>query len=173
MPPAKKPAPRRRATTAKATSSHGPITRKEVEQATARFEKALDDAMNALQAMRNDFGKGANAAYKDVAATLRTLRATAKKSNRALLKDIEKLASSVTSAAKAPASTRSRAGAAKATASKRTTARSSAAKKAGTKTTSTRSASKTTRAGTARKSTAAKSTAAKRSTSRSTRAATK
>ena len=103
MPPAKKPAPRRRASAAKATPSAGQITRKEVEQATARFEKALDEATQALQAMRNDLGKGAHAAYKDIAAALRTLRANAKKSNRAVLKDIEKLASSVTSATKSVA----------------------------------------------------------------------
>ncbi len=163
MPPAKKPAPSRRASAAKATQSAGQITRKEVEQATARFEKALDEATQALQAMRNDLGKGAHAAYKDIAAALRTLRANAKKSNRTVLKDIEKLASSVTSATKsvAPAGRgRSRTTATKATTSKRTTARSSAAKAKPAKKTRAKSSS----ASTARKSTAAKSTSAKRTT---------
>ena len=141
MPPAKKPATRRTASAAKAKPSNGPITRKEVEQATARFEKALDEATRRCRRCAPISARARHAAYKDVAAALRTLRANAKKSNRALIKDLEKLASSVTSAAKSPAtSARSRAGAAKkTTTSKRATARSSSAKSAASKSTGARS----------------------------------
>ena len=176
MPPAKKPAPRRRASAAKAKPSAKQITRKEVEQATARFEKALDEATHALQAMRTDLGKGAHTAYKDVAAALRTLRANAKKSNRAVLKDIEKLASSVTAATKsaAPSSrSRSRTTATKTTAAKRKPARSSAAKTTAAKSSRARSASKSSSASTARKPTAAKTASAKSTTSSRSRAASK
>ena len=81
MPPAKKP-PARRARAAKSSSS--PATRREVQQATARFEKALDDATSALQTMRRDLGNNARTAYKDVAAALRTLRTDARKTNRSV-----------------------------------------------------------------------------------------
>ena len=56
MPPAKKPASRSRAAVSKKA-----ITRQDVERATARFEKALDDASKSLQAVAQDDGVGRNA----------------------------------------------------------------------------------------------------------------
>jgi hypothetical protein len=44
MPPAKKPATRRASRSSASPSPSSPITRKEVEEAAARLEKALDDA---------------------------------------------------------------------------------------------------------------------------------
>lgn len=98
MPPAKKPAARRATRTAAAPSPTSPITRKEVEQAAARFDKALDEANDALLALGQDMGKGARSAYKEIAKALRSLRRDAQKTNRSLLKDLEKLRDSVTPA---------------------------------------------------------------------------
>jgi hypothetical protein len=91
MPPAKKTATRSTSRTASKAAGTGPITRREVERATARFDKALDDATKALTAMRSDLGTGARTAYKDVAATLKTLRRDAQKTSRTLIKDLEQL----------------------------------------------------------------------------------
>lgn len=122
MPPAKKTAARRttRAASrpASAATPTGPITRKEVEQATARFDKALDEATQALSAMREDFGKGAKSAYKDIAAALKALRRDAQKTNRTLIKDLEKLRGSLTPAKK-PAGVARKSAAAKTPASSR------------------------------------------------------
>jgi len=107
MPPAKKPATRRSARATSASTPTGPITRREVEQATARFEKALDEATKALSAMRQDLGAGARTAYKDIAAGLKTIQRDAVKTNKALIKDLDKLRASVTPA-KRPARTASR-----------------------------------------------------------------
>jgi DNA-binding protein HU-beta len=147
MPPAKKQ-PARRA----APSPTAPITRKEVEDAAARFDKALEDAHQALQAMGKGMGKGAKGAYTDVTKALSALRRDAQKTNRGLLKELDKLRSSVT-----PAKSSAR------TTSKRTTSKSSA------RTTSKRTTSKAP-ARTASKNTASKSTASKRTASKRTAA---
>src|SRR5438270_8743396 len=73
MPPAKKPATRRTSrSTARSTTRQ--TTRRQVEQATKRFEKALDQASTALQALAKDAGSGAKSAYGDVTKALRTLQ---------------------------------------------------------------------------------------------------
>jgi ABC-type transporter Mla subunit MlaD len=79
-----------------------PITRREVEQAAARFEKALEEANQALQTLAKNVGKGADTAYKDLSKALKTLRSDAVKTNRQLSKDLAKLAAAV-NPAKAPA----------------------------------------------------------------------
>ncbi len=138
MPPAKKPASRARA----GASSARTATRKDVEKAIARFEKALDEASSALQALGQDAGTGAKRAYREIEKALRAMRRDATKTNKALLKDLEKLAAAVTPArasrstatkrtpAKTPArrTTRSTTRAASSTRSARSS-RSSAAKK--------------------------------------------
>jgi hypothetical protein len=73
-----------------------PITRKEVEQATARFEKALAEANDALQTLGQNVGRGAQRAYKDLAKALQVVRRDAQKTNRSMIKDLEKLAAAVT-----------------------------------------------------------------------------
>jgi phosphoenolpyruvate-protein kinase (PTS system EI component) len=100
MPPAKKTPARKTARSTNASSGTGPISRKEVEAAVARFDKALDEATKALATMRSDLGKGAKSAYKDVAAALTALRRDATRTNRAVVKDFDKLRTSVTAAAK-------------------------------------------------------------------------
>jgi phosphoenolpyruvate-protein kinase (PTS system EI component) len=102
MPPAKKPAARRASRLPAVPTPTSPITRKEVEEAAARFDKALEEATHALQAIRDDLGKGAKSAYKDIANALKALRRDAQKTNKSLLKDIDKLRASVTPT-KAPA----------------------------------------------------------------------
>ena len=59
MPPAKKSATRRASRSSAAPSPTSPITRKEVEAAAARFDKALEEANKALEALGGDLGKGA------------------------------------------------------------------------------------------------------------------
>lgn len=168
MPPAKKPAARRTTRTARptraktASKSTGPITRKEVEAQVARFDKALGEAGVALQKMRDDFGKGAKSAYKDVATALKTLQRDAQKATRVVIKDIDQLRSSVGTATASSSRTAAKAPA-------RSTRRSTAAK------TSSRSASKTTAAKAPARSSAkapARS-ATKRTSTRSSRTASK
>jgi hypothetical protein len=130
MPPAKKTATAARSTVAsrakkpaRAASTSRPgraATRREVERATARFEKALKEAVEALQSLQGHLGKGASTTYKDLTAALNTLRRNAEKTNKAVLKDFDKLVAALTAPAKSarPAAKRS---AAKRTAAKRTT----------------------------------------------------
>jgi hypothetical protein len=135
MPPAKKTATRSTSRTASKAAGTGPITRREVERATARFDKALDDATKALTAMRSDLGTGARTAYKDVAATLKTLRRDAQKTSRTLIKDLEQLRGSVTqSKGTSRRTTRSRSSARSATKSASTSSkRSTASRRAAAK----------------------------------------
>jgi hypothetical protein len=67
------------------------ITRREVEAATKRFDKALDDATSALQTMGANFGRGAKSTYREVERALQTLRRDAQKANRTVIKDLEKV----------------------------------------------------------------------------------
>jgi len=150
MPPAKKTPARKSTRSTNASSGTGPISRREVEAAVARFDKALDEATKALAAMREDLGKGAKTAYKDVAAALSTLRRDAARTNRAVIKDLEKLRTSVTSAGSAR-TTRSRG---------RTTATKSSSARTATKP-ATSTASKP-----AARSTAKRSAGARRTTSK-------
>jgi phosphoenolpyruvate-protein kinase (PTS system EI component) len=161
MPPAKKTPARKSTRSTNASSGTGPISRKEVEAAVARFDKALDEATKALTTMRQDLGKGARSAYKDVAAALTALRRDATKTNRAVIKDLEKLRASVTSAAKSSARSTSRASAAK---TSRSTAKSTA-KKASSARASRKPAASAARKPAAR-SGAKRSTTAKRATSK-------
>jgi len=157
MPPAKKTPARKSTRSTNASSGTGPISRREVEAAVARFDKALDEATKALTMMREDLGKGAKAAYKDVAAALRTLRRDAARTNRAVIKDLEKLRASVTTTSKPSARSRSRAsssaGPAKTT---RSTGRSTA-----TRSSSTSAASKPAAGSTAKRRPAARRTTSK------------
>jgi predicted amino acid dehydrogenase len=105
MPAAKKSTARTTRTATRATAgaiTPSAATRRQLEQATKRLDKALDDAGAALQALGQDLGHGAQRAYKDLDKALKVLRRDAQKTNRALLKDLEKLAKAVTPA-KAPA----------------------------------------------------------------------
>jgi phosphoenolpyruvate-protein kinase (PTS system EI component) len=132
MPPAKKTPARKSTRSTNASSPTGPISRKEVEAAVARFDKALDEATKALAAMRDDLGRGAKSAYKDVATALRTLRRDAARTNRAVIKDLDKLRSSVTTASKSSGRSTSRAssGAAKTARTSRKAAASTTSKPA-------------------------------------------
>ena len=162
MPPAKKPAARRTTRASTSSKATAPITRKEVEAAVARFDKALDDAHKALTKTRTDLGTSARGAYNDVARALRTVQRESQKATRAVIKDVEKLRASATakastaragrsSTAKAPARSAAKTTAAKTTAAKpraraaakpraRTTAKAPAS--TATKRTSSRTASK-------------------------------
>jgi hypothetical protein len=130
MPPAKKPTTRR---TAGRKSGSGPITRREVEAATKRFDKALDDAGTALQSMGSNFGRNAKSTYREIERALTQLRRDAGKANKNLMKDLEKVwstAGSATSTAKARTTrstggSRSRSTAAKSSSAKKSTARKS------------------------------------------------
>ena len=147
MPPAKKPAARRGARS-KLPSPTAPISRQEVEAATKRFEQALEEAQSLLVQLRQDLGRNARTAYKDVADALRRLRTDARSTNRNVVKDVEKFASSLARAA----------GASSGAKAAKPAARKPAAAKRGTTTARARTAS--TR-GAAAKSAAAKTTAAK------------
>jgi hypothetical protein len=144
---------------ASATSS---ATRREVEQSIARFEKRLDDANDALQALGKHLGRGAQSSYKEVTAALRTLRRDASKTNKQALKEFDKLRGAVTQAratASRSATSKSRSSAGTA----RSTSRSSASRASGSRASSSRAS--TSRASGSR-STASRSTASKsRSTS--------
>jgi len=114
---------------ASATSS---ATRREVEQSIARFEKRLDDANDALQALGKHLGRGAQSSYKEVTAALRTLRRDASKTNKAALKEFDKLRGAVTQArASSSRSTASKSRAASGTA--RSTSRSTASRASGSR----------------------------------------
>jgi hypothetical protein len=168
MPPAKKPAARKTSRSANGRSVTAPITRKEVEAASARFDKLLDEANTALASMRKDLGKNARVAYKDVADALRKLRTDARGANKTLIRDLEKLAKAVapgTSSARSTSRTASRAGAAKR--ATRSTAKAGAAKAGAAKS---RAAKSTAAKSTAAKSTAAKAGSAARSAAKSTSA---
>ena len=139
MPPAKKPAARRTTRASTSSKATAPITRKEVEAAVARFDKALDDAHKALTKTRTDLGTSARGAYNDVARALRTVQRESQKATRAVIKDVEKLRASATakastaragrsSTAKAPARNAAKTTAAKTTAAKTTAAKTTAAK---------------------------------------------
>jgi hypothetical protein len=119
MPQAKQPS----SGAARSSGLRSPATRREVEREIARFEKMLDGASDALQALGRDLGRGAQDAYTDMLKTMRALRRDAQKTNRALLKDFEKLRATVTpSGTTSRSSTRStaRSGGARASASPRT-----------------------------------------------------
>jgi superfamily II RNA helicase len=101
MPQVKKTPARARRSDSASPAPTSPITRREVEQAAERFEKALEEANQALHTLARNVGKGAEVAYKDLSKALKTLRRDAEKTNRQLSKDLAKLAA-VASPAKAP-----------------------------------------------------------------------
>jgi hypothetical protein len=142
---------RARASTTKAA------TRREVEQSITRFEKRLDDANDALQALGNHLGRGAQSSYKEVTATLRALRRDAAKTNKQALKDFDKLRTAVT-----PGKSRATSGASRSTNARSTNARATSAAPA-TKARSSSSRS----SGTGSRSTSARSTSARSTSSRS------
>src|SRR6185437_8224114 len=107
---------------ASATSA---ATRREVEQSIARFEKRLDDANDALQTLGKHLGRGAQSSYKEVTTALRALRRDAAKTNKAALKDFDKLRQALTKASATATGSRSARSSARSTSG---TARSGAAK---------------------------------------------
>jgi hypothetical protein len=127
---------------ASATSA---ATRREVEQSITRFEKRLDDANDALQALGKNLGRGAQSSYKEVTAAMRALRRDASKTNKQALKDFDKLRQAVATKAspskpaKTRSSSRSTSGTARSTA--RTTSRSTTSRAAGSRTTASKSRS--------------------------------
>ena len=136
MPPAKKPAARRSSSRSSARAKSKRRTRAEVERAIKRFEKALDQAGTALQALAKDAGSGA---YGGVTKALKSLQRDARTTNRKLLKDLEKLAQAPRTAAGRPAARSTRSRASGSTAKRSTTAkRSSTAKRTTSRSTGTR-----------------------------------
>ena len=142
MPPAKKPAARtskrtaarparRRATTRRAK------TRREVEQATQRFEKALTQASDALQSIAKDMGAGAKGSYADVTKALRALQRDAQRTNRKLIKDFEKLAAAAPTPRRATARAK-RSGTASKAAKRSTTAKRTGSRAGATRRTASR-----------------------------------
>jgi predicted nucleic acid-binding Zn-ribbon protein len=134
MPPAKKtstPArrPAARRPTARIATPSSAATRRQVERATARFEKALEDAGVALSALGKDVEKGSQTAYREMAKAVKALQSNAKKTNKQVLKDLEKLAAAVTQSKPAASRTAARKPAARkpAAASKTATARKTSA----------------------------------------------
>ena len=106
MPPVKKQATRTTGRPA-ARASTPAGARREVERSIKRWEKALEEASQALQALARDSGKGAKAAYRDLTKALTALRRDAQKANRDVIKDLEKLASAVAAGAGVRATVRS------------------------------------------------------------------
>jgi hypothetical protein len=145
-----KPASAARGVRARASSTSA-ATRREVEQSIARFEKRLDDANDALQALGKTLGRGAQSSYKDVTTALRALRREATKTNRQALKDFDKLRSALTQSNTRGASSTTRSGGTRSTSTRST----------GTRSTSGRS--------TANRSTTSGSTTSRASGTRSTR----
>ena len=135
MPPARRSAARttRGGSTNRASSAG---TRRDVERAIKRLEKAIDDANAALKALGKDASTGAKSTYRDLGKILTVFRRDAQKTNRALMKDLEKLAG----AAVAPAKAATRSGANSGGRSKRS--QSSANKSASSRTGSSRSRSR-------------------------------
>jgi hypothetical protein len=123
---------------ASATSA---ATRREVEQSITRFEKRLDDANDALQALGKNLGRGAQSSYKEVTAAMRALRRDASKTNKQALKDFDKLRQAVATKASPskPATTRSSSRSTSGTA--RSTARTTTSRAAGSRTTASKSRS--------------------------------
>ena len=122
-------------------ASTSAATRREVEQSIARFEKRLDDANDALKTLGTHLGRGATGSYKEMTATLTSLRREASKTNKQALKDFDKLRVALTQktsaartntrkkASSTAKKTTSTANKASSTASKRSTAKRSTAKR--------------------------------------------
>jgi hypothetical protein len=129
-------------------------TRREVEQSIARFEKRLDEANDALKQLGGHLGSGARGSYKDVTAALTALRRSAAKTNKAALKDFDKLRGALTKtssssgssrAKRSSSSTASRSGS-RSTASRKTSAGKTSARTTATRKTSSRSTASRSRA---------------------------
>jgi hypothetical protein len=164
MPPARrsatsKPASTARGVRARATATSA-ATRREVEQSITRFEKRLDDANDALQALGKTLGRGAQSSYKDVTAALRALRRDAAKTNRQALKDFDKLRSALTQSNSRAGSATTRSGAKRSTTTRSTSGRSTSGRSTSGRSTSGRSA--------ASRSTSSRSTTSRSTGSRST-----
>jgi hypothetical protein len=126
MPPVKKAASRRR--TATRTSRRRTATRKssaaKESAALRRLNKALDEAQDALAALRKEVGTGARGVHKDLEKFIKDARRNTGKLSTALRRDLEQAQKRLSAAAR-PGS-RSRAGARKAS-SRSTTRRTSGA----------------------------------------------
>ena len=79
-----------------AGASRSVATRRELERRVARVEKLLEDVGEALQLLGRDVGRGAGDAYKELTRTARALRRDALKTNKRMLKDLDKLRAAVT-----------------------------------------------------------------------------
>jgi hypothetical protein len=154
---------------AAATSS---ATRREVEQSIARFEKRLDDANDALQTLGKHLGRGAQSSYKEVTSALRALRRDAAKTNKAALKDFDKLRAALTPSSvsgRSSRTTRAASAPARSTArgtGSRTTSRSTGARSTASRTTTSRSTGS--RSGASGASGASRATGSRATGSRST-----
>ena len=95
MPPAKKPTARGASRGSRKDASKTAATRARVSRSTKRLEKALDQANDALKALGKDAGKGGQRSYKDIGASLSSLRRDARKTNSALINDLGKLRTAV------------------------------------------------------------------------------
>ena len=143
MPPARKSASKT------STSSSGGVraraaarssaTRREVEQSIARFEKRLDEANDALKTLSGHLGSTARGSYKEVTAKLTALRSTAVRTNKAALKDFDKLRGALTKSSSSSSATRS---SKKSSGSSRSTSRKTASRKPASRSTASRSTAK-------------------------------
>jgi hypothetical protein len=82
--------------TSGAPTTRSAATRRELERRVARVEKLLEDAGEALQLLGKDLGRGAGDAYTELTRTARALRRDAERTNRQMLKDLDKLRAAVT-----------------------------------------------------------------------------
>jgi hypothetical protein len=156
-------------------SGEGPITRREVEAATKRFDKALDDAGTALQTMGKNFGRNAKISYRELERALRALRRDAQKANRTVMKDLEKLwaaagPSSTPSGSRGGTAKRAKSTASKSKSATRSSRSKSSAAKASAGTKSAKAKSSGAKSATAKSSKAAKSSSAKKRAASGSRA---
>jgi hypothetical protein len=121
-PVAKKPAARRSGSAPATTETISVATRRQVERAATRLEKSLEEAQEALKAIRKDLGKGADRAYKDLTDAVGTLRRDAQRTNKLVAKELDRLRSAVTPA-RARTAAKPRASSARSTGSRAATKR--------------------------------------------------
>ena len=155
MPAARKSASKSTARSAQGVraraAARSSATRREVEQSIARFEKRLDEANDALKTLSGHLGSSARGSYKEVTSKITALRSTAVRTNKAALKDFDKLRGALTKSSSSSSATRATK---KSSGSSRSTSRSTASRKTASRKPASRS-------------TASRSTAKRSTTSRS------
>ena len=92
MPPAKKPTAAKPASGANAAPAS---SRREVQRAISSFEKAIEDANGALQALARSAGKDAKDRYRELTKSLTAVRRDAKRHNAKLIREFDKLKGAV------------------------------------------------------------------------------